>query len=197
MIVRSWTRSFDDWAGLGPWADGALVMAERAEDVVLARASDLPEGEWYRGHCFTADWHLRWRQMGERVRLVGLGPVPPQEDSPQEDSLQEDWPEPEAKRSLEDYDRTPRSLTLWGKRRPGEAMWLELRIPNVMAPPSQHPEEHRPGETDDLLRRVLQVVTYEAPGGEDEVFHRYLGLGYAQSDDEETTYDVLGHPATS
>jgi len=187
MIARSWTRSLDNWAGLGPWTDAALVMAERAEDVVLARASDLPDGDWYRGHCFTEDWHLRWRRMGSDVRAVGLGPVP----------VEGDWPEPDAERSLEEFDTEARSLTLWGKRRPEEKMWLELRIPNVMEPTSQHPEDHGAEASGDLLRRVLHLVTYEAPGGEADVFHRCVGLGYARSDDEETTYDVLDHPATA
>lgn len=186
MIARSWTHSSSDWPA-HKWADDALVMAERAEDVVLARASDLPAGDWYRGHCFTADWHLRWRRMGRVVRAVGLGPVP----------VRSDWPEPDAKRSLEEFDAEARSLTLWGKRQPGEAMWLELRIPNVMEPPTQHPEDYGTNIPDELLRRVLQVVTYEGPGGEAEVFHRYVGLGYAQSDDEETTYEILDHPATA
>jgi hypothetical protein len=76
-------------------------------------------------------------------------------------------------------------------------MWLELRIPNVMEPPTQHPEDHGAEASGDLLRRVLHLVTYEAPGGAADVFHRYVGLGYARSDEEETTYDVLDHPATA
>ena len=187
MIAQSWTQPVGDWPGLGPWADDALVMAERAEDVVLARAADLPEGTWYRGHCFTADWHLQWRRMGNAVRAVALGPVP----------AVNDWPDPIAEQSLEEYDTEARSLTLWGKRQPGDAMWLELRIPNVMRPPTQHPAGHGTEQEDDLLRRVLHVVTYEGPGGDADVFHRYVGLGYVRSDDEETTYDVFDHPSTA
>jgi hypothetical protein len=76
-------------------------------------------------------------------------------------------------------------------------MWLELRIPNVMTPPEQHPRDHAPS-ADALdgthVRRVLQMVTYRVPGPDQGDFHRYVGLGYAQSDEADTTFEEADHP---
>lgn len=192
MVVRSWLLSREDWPGVGPWANGTVLMAERPRNVVLGRPDDLEEnfdGEWRRGHCFTEEWHLRWHRLGTAVRLVGFGSVPERSE----------WGDPAAERSLEDLNAEPRSVVLWGQQEEGEEMWLELRIPNVMTPPTQHPSGHAPTEQMQLeagqVRRVLQFVTYRSPDPSATDFHRYLGVGYARSDDEDTTFDVLGHPA--
>jgi hypothetical protein len=189
MVVRSWVQSREDWAGPEAGTDGALLMAERPRQVVLGRSEDLPvpEDGWRQGHCFTPDWHLRWRRLGTSVRLVGFGPVPGRSG----------WGEPAAERSLDDLETTARSAVLWGKRQPGEQMWLELRIPNVMTPPTQHPQGHGPSDDEvgeSVVRRVLQMVTYRVPGQDSGDFHRYVGLGYAPSGEEDETFEKPDHP---
>lgn len=192
MVARSWLLARENWTGLGAWAEESVVMAERPRDVVLGRPADLEEntGEgWSRGHCFTEAWHLRWRRLGTTVRLVGYGPVP----------TRGDWGEPDAERSLGDLDTEPRSAVLWGRQEEGEEMWLELRIPNVMMPPAQHPSGHDPPEQvrsgASHVRRVLQFVTYCSPGPGAMDFHRYVGVGYARSDAGDTTFEATEHPA--
>ena len=192
MNVRSWLLSHDDWSAVGGLGglDEGLVMAERPRHVVLTRRGDLPDADWRRGHCFTEDWHLRWRRLGDAVRLVGMWPVPDRSG----------WGEPDAEQSLTGEDATPRSAVLWGRQEEGEEMWIELRIPNLMTPPTQHPSEHEPGapgliDDADHVRRVLHFVTYSANGAAAPALHRYVGIGYARSDADDTTFEPEPHPA--
>jgi hypothetical protein len=162
-------------------------MAERARQVVLSRAEDAPDEEWRKGHLFTEDWHLRWRRLGDRVRVVALGSDSSTGDFPSTDS----WGESEATRSLEDLDSTAREVVLWGRRQAGDEMWLELRIPNLMTPPEQHPRGHGEAHSDEHVRRTLRVVAYREPDTGEAVMSRYVGIGYKETDADDRTFETL------
>lgn len=190
MDVRSWLLPREDWLGVSA-RDKGLVMAERPQQVVLGRPGDLPDAEWPLGHCFTEEWHLRWRRLGDTVRLVGMGPVPGRPE----------WGDPDTEQSLAGEDATPRSAVLWSKQEEGEEMWLELRIPNLMTPPTQHPSGHEPPSGPEAMdgarhvRRVLHFVTYPSGDAATPDLHRYVGLGYGRSDANDTTFEPTAHPA--
>jgi hypothetical protein len=111
------------------------------------------------------------------------------------------WGETDAEQSLASEDATARSAVLWGKREEGEEIWLELRIPNLMTAPTQHPSDHEPSSGPEAMggarhvRRVLHFVTYPAGDATTPDLHRYVGLGYARSDADDTTFEPTAHPA--
>jgi hypothetical protein len=183
MQARSWTLPHSSWGDDVAFPEEALLLMERADEVLLARVGDAVVKNGVRGHCFTADWHLHWRRLGARVRLVGMGEVPGASG----------WGEPQSAQDLGAYDAEENRVVLWGRREPEETMWLELRIPNLMVPPRQHPADHGPESLDRSLRRFLRVVTYRDATGR-ACFHRYAGVGYAAVDPEDSTFDVLDHP---
>ena len=178
MHARSWTLPAADWHAAwtaGDWPDDALVLAEAADDVVLAYRADVPRGAtWTAGDCFTADWHVTWRRLGGRVRVVACGPAP----------LPKAWGDPHATLDLGGAEAEERRVVLWGRRNAGEDLWIELRIPNLMTPPRHHPAGHDAAVAEDTVRRALHVTTYRDPETRALLLHRYTGLGYARTDDE-------------
>ena len=180
MQARSWTLPRSSWSEEATFPEDALLLTERADEVLLARAGDASVKHSVRGHCFTADWHVRWRRLGAQVRLVGMGTVPGASA----------WGEPQSTRDLTSFDASEDRIILWGRRQPEEVMWLELRIPNVMMPPEQHPADHGPEHPSRPIRRFLRVVTYRDPTGRAR-FYRYTGLGYAEVDADDSTFDLL------
>jgi hypothetical protein len=185
MTLQSWDlapEAFEEH--LADCPGDAYLMAERADQVALARWDDARDQRWTRGHLFTGSWHLRWRRLGTKggVRLVACGddaPVPG--DAP--DHPPEELPD-EAK---------DRHVVLWGRRQSGEDFWLELRIPHVMAPPLLHPapQSDEPPQSDHTERRLLQVTTYRDPDTHRHQWHRLTGIARARSDDDNTTFDLL------
>ncbi|MFB6274113.1 MAG: hypothetical protein ABEL51_14580 [Salinibacter sp.] len=181
MIARSWTFPREEWAGPDAHPDASLLLAERARQVVLSRTGDAPETEWRRAHIFTTDWHLRWHRLGSQIRAVAIGEVP----------TAGGWDEPDATLDLEDAETSEREVVLWGRRQAGEKMWLELRIPNLMTPPKQHPSGHGGGFGDEHVRRTLRFVAYQDASTGRTVIFRFAGIGYARTDGEDTTFEVL------
>lgn len=181
MTASSWTFPRKKWAGLDTHQTSSILLAERAHQVVLSRAGDAPEAEWRRGHVFTSEWHLRWRRLGDRVRAVAIGAVP----------AASHWDEPDASLDLDDTEASERQVVLWGRRQPGEGMWLELRIPNLMTPPTQHPSGHGEGFGDEHVRRTLRLTEYQDPSTGRTMIFRYSGIDYARTDGEDTTFEPL------
>lgn len=179
MHARSWTLPLDAWTDAwteGDWPEDALVLAEAADAVALAYRADVPsDAAWAAGDCFTEGWHVTWRRLGERVRVVACGPAPLPEAR---------WGEPHATLDLSGAEAEARQVVLWGRRNPGEELWIELRIPNLMTPPRQHPQGHDDHVAEDYVRRTLHVTTYRDPATRALLVHRYTGLGYASTDSQ-------------
>jgi len=169
-------------------------MAESAHQVILTdlktlRQSQADEFEsdepsaiatWRRGHVFTEDGHARWRRLGQSIRVVSAGgPVP------------DSWEAPAHAKDLDFARVEMRDVVLWGRRQPGEKLWIEVRIPNLMTEPSHHPSDHGKAHADQHVRRVLTVATYRHPDSADVLFHRYQGLSYARTDEDDVVYDSL------
>jgi hypothetical protein len=103
----------------------------------------------------------------------------------------ESWGEPDQVRDLSAATTEERDIALWGRRQPGEDLWLEVRIPNLMTEPDQHPTGHGASVEDTFVRRVLQVRTYRDPESAEVLAHRYEGIGYARTDDDDAVYEPL------
>lgn len=190
MTARSWILPQAEWTGPGTPSPDALLVAERARQVVLSWAEDAPDADWRQGHLFTEDWHLSWRYLGERVRIVALGA----ESSANSPLPTDTWGEPGATVDLGDLKTNTREVVLWGRRQPGDEMWLELRIPNLMTPPEQHPQDHGEAHSDEHVRRTLRFVAYREPGTGEAVMSRYIGIGYKRTDGDDRTFEPLSAP---
>lgn len=180
LTARSWQVSAEAWQeAWAQWPSDAIVLAEDADAVYLARRVDagLPQ----RGHLFLQAWHVQWRTMGARVRVAGLGPV----------AVPEGWGPADAAVDVVLDDAHPRRLVLWGYRRSDEAFWMELRVPHVMTPPALHPAGHTAEPPAHNLRRRLDVYTYRDPA-DGSLFHRYTGLSYDATDGTGRTLELLG-----
>lgn len=190
MELSSWTLPCTDFQAFwSSWPETPLVMAESPRSVVLASTADLPmsgsDGEtmrqWDRGHVFTSRRHVQWRRLGDRVRVVAAA-----------DGFQNDaWGRPDEVRSLDAVRTASREIVLWGRRRPGEDLWLELRIPNLMSAPDQHPSGHDASVRNAFVRRCLNVVTYSDETNGQVLHHRYTGLTYARTGEDDAVFEPV------
>ena len=171
LYACSWDLEADAWTSLlSRVPDEALVLAEAADEVLFGRRGDLSLGATWRGHAFTAGWHAQWRRLGTSVRLVVLGAAP----------LADALPEPDEGRTLDLANaevQEDRHL-LWGQRMPGEAFWLESRVPHVMQPPTLHPSAEPGGGlgSERPQRRALTLLRYIDPDDGRLLLLRYTGL---------------------
>jgi hypothetical protein len=220
MDLKSWTRPSDQFSALAScWPDEAIVMAECPQKNVLARAADLPDirpeaqegndpqGEtpppdasgqkqpgvspWRRGHCIAQSGHVRWRRLGQKLRVVVAGAPDVPEGRGPEDWVPEGWGAPDETRDLPTAEAESREIVLWGRQQPGEALWLELRIPNLMSAPDQHPAAHDEEVRDEYVRRCLQVVTYRDAASGRALYHRYTGITYARTEEGDRAFERL------
>lgn len=189
MVVYSWTLPVTQWEAYWqqrPTREGMLVLAERTDQVVLtASGEEAAQGPWRRGHLFDASTYVRWRLLGDRVRVVATGTV-----DAVPDHLPEDWPAPEDTLQLSDAEAVEVPVVLWGRQEPGEAHWLELQLPKIMTAPVHHPPPLN-GSGEGLRRRMLRVVHYREAATGRVLFQRYTGLVTAHNDADDTRLDPL------
>ena len=188
MDLTSWTLPHDALDLLPEVLPSeALVMASSPRHVALTTLGDidaLPAASLWpaydQGHVFTNDWHIRWRNLGDRTRVVVAGDAP----------LPGSWESLEATRDLAGADTEALQVILWGRNQPHDGLWIELRIPNLMSSPDQHPADHAAAVDDAYVRRYLQAVTYRDANTASTLFTRYTGLAYAASSDDDTVFDL-------
>ena len=172
MNVHSWLIDESLWdAAWAGWPQDALLLAERFDRVVFADLKDESSSQWDQGHLFTTDWHLAWRKLGDRYRVVLVGeavlePAASWEADVEPLSLPEEGSREEA--------------VLWGvKNTENTDEWIELYIPQIMSIPEQHPASSPVTTADESVRRMLQYTTYRDPETSEVVFHRYTGIRIA------------------
>lgn len=175
LHARSWTLPAETWEAQWPhWPAESLLMAERADQVVLAYLRDAPAKDWKQGHLFTAAWHVRWRRLGAHVRVVLLGDLPEPAG----------WGAPDERLDLTNALEESRQLVLWGVRSANEDFWIELRMPYIMHEPLLHPAGPAAPGSAAYVRRRLEVITYRDAADGRLLLHRYTGLGYAATGEQ-------------
>lgn len=180
MLMRSWTLPASTSLLPSGLPQDALLLAEAPDTVALCRLDDIPNPTypWSRVDVFNADWNLRVHRMGTQIRAVAIGQVPGIDT----------WGEPDAQTSLQEAEAQTTRVVLWGRKNPGESMWLELRVPHLMTVENRlHPDGHGADSDSKMVRRYLTMVRYE----EGEEGYRYTGLQYAHGNEEDSTFDPV------
>lgn len=174
MKLISWKISIDMWTTAWPnWPSEATVLAERFDQVVFCDHKDAPTPDWARGHLFTPDLHVAWRQLGAHVRVVIAAKDVPQQAA--------GWGAPANSRLLDACQKNTQQLALWGNKNKTDPYWIELYIPHIMESPEVHlhPAGMEEAPKDKVSRRLLEVETYTEPKSGALVYHRYSGLRHA------------------
>lgn len=169
ITLRSWTiptRKPDE--GLISEGGEGIILGYRYDAVFFGKAADTEWPRWEAGHLFTPDWHVRWRRMGARTRLVSCGTVPGL------DALGA----PHKVLGPVKIRQEIRRRFLWGERLPNEDFWLELRVPLIMREPDHHPSGPVPEFNEGPVRRYLETIVYRDARTGEFLFERFVRVGY-------------------
>lgn len=194
MKVFSWLIESEDWTqAWDHWPGDALVLADRFDEVVCCKRKDCPEPGWDQGHVFSESWHLSWRRLGDRYRVVLAA----------EDLLSETetWGDATPIRDLSGIVPEPGEALLWGvKSYRDDPYWIELYIPHLMEPLHHdknrryplrhHPNEHAIPPVGQAACRLLQYETYRDKDSGAVMYHRFTGIVYAASKDDGSEYSL-------